>query len=544
MKTHKTVLLAACMLSSVQAFAATGKTMYHYVAYEAAFWPKNVPVKAGEYEKRELEPIAKLPFDTLVFAPVFGFGSVAGLLQSATYPKHQPQADSRYLRNWKNAMPELAKAGIDPIAVTAKWCHQHKKEAVVALPVNLTAHGARPTSERPLNSWYCYLWPDFKTANPDCTMDAGGKEKVSFGSSVCVDYAQAKVRDKFASIACEIAGKYDIDGIMVDFAMDPILFKSVATGGTAAPKEVGQITEMMQRIKSACKAASGRLNHPVALSARVPDSIGYCRDIGIDLQNWLDTKLLDSVALGARFQLNRWNAVGDLALKAGVPYYASFTQSGITVYNDSGYSGDDERLPRNHRDVCNARIADALLCKAAGCMYTMGFHWEVQFPRSLCEPYDVQHNRTADKRYFVSYTNDRGAGSYLKDGFKYRVPPSLLSGSPVDLAKGLVKYRIEVWDDFAALAKDGLKPTVTLVTECSIPSGVETDVTFNGKPVKAFKKRAGTQFYELQPTMVKMGGNEVTVKAKGKNKRGQTAKLGNIAVEVKFPKPTKKEGGK
>jgi len=544
MKRFKRAILSACLLTSAPTLAATGRTMYHYVAYEAAFWPKSAPVKAGEYEKIELAPIAKLPFDTLVFAPVFGFGSMAGLLQNATYPKHQPQADSRWMRNWKNAMPELARAGIDPIAETVKWCRKNKKEAVVALPVNLTVHGARPTSERPLNSWYGYLWPEFKTANPDCTMDLGGKEKVAFGNPVCVDYAQTKVRDKFAAIACEIAAKYDIDGIMVDFAMDPVLFRSVAAGGTAAPKELTLITEMMQRVKSACKAASGRLNHPVALAARVPDSVGYCRDIGIDLQGWLDAKLLDYVALGARFQLNRWNAVGDLAIKAGVPYYASFTQSGITVYNDSGYSGDDERLPRNHRDVCNARMADAFLCKAAGCMYTMGFHWEIQFPRSLCEPYDAQRNRTADKRYFVSYTNDRAAESYLKDGFKYRVPPSLLSGSPVELSKGLAKFRIEVWDDFAALAKDGIVPAVTLVTECALPSGVEADVTFNGKPVKSFKKRAGTQLYELQPSQVKLGGNEVTVKAKGKNRRGQTARLGNIAVEVRFPKPEKKGGGK
>ena len=50
------------------------------------------------------------------------------------------------------------------------------------------------------------------------------------------------------------------------------------------------------------------------------------------------------------------------------------------------------------------------------------------------------------------------------------------------------------------------------------------------------------QFYELAPKSVKIGGNEVTVKAKGKNKRGQTATLGNIAVEVKFPKPGKEAG--
>ena len=209
------------------------------------------------------------------------------------------------------------------------------------------------------------------------------------------------------------------------------------------------------------------------------------------------------------------------------------------MFNDSGYSGDDERIPRNSRDACNARIADALLCKAAGCMYTMGMHHEVQFPWGLCEPYDAKYNRTANKRYFVSYTNDRLAGSTLKDGNKYRVPQSLVSGAPVDLAKGVAKYKIEVWDDLTALARDDIHPVLILATEIVIPSGMDTDVMFNGKLLSSYKKRAGVQMYELDPKLVKKGENEVVIKSKGKNKRSETAKLGNIAVEVRFDKLSK-----
>ncbi len=110
-----------------------------------------------------------------------------------------------------------------------------------------------------------------------------------------------------------------------------------------------------------------------------------------------------------------------------------------------------------------------------------------------------------------------------------------LSGSPVDLAKGSAKTNIDVWDDFAALKRDGVTPKVTLITEVSIPSGISTEVTFNGKPYKPFKKRAGTQLYDVPPSAVKLGANEVTIKAKGRNKRGQTAKFGNVVVEVAFP---------
>ena len=539
------ILILFDALLSLTASAFSGKTLYHYVAYQAAFWPKATPATAENYPKVALAGLESVKFDTLVFAPAFGFASMAALLNSADYPTHQPASDSVWLRNYRNAMPELAKAGVDPLAETVKWCRKNRREAVVALPVNLLIHGTRrpDSAHGGVGSWHSYLWPSFKAKNPDALMNPDGKTATPFASPVAVDYGNAKVRDKFAAVACEIAGKYDIDGLMVDFMMYPALFRSVATGGTAEPKEVEQLTQMMQKIGAACQAAAARLGHPVTFCARVPDSVGYCKDVGINLQGWLDAKLLQAVVLGGGFQLNRWSVTGDLVRKAGIPYYASFAASGIYVNNDSGYSGDDERLPRQSRPTYEARIADALLAQASGCMYTMALHWEHGIPGHAIAPFDAAANRRADKRYFVSYTNDRAAGSYLKDGAKYAGVESLLSFAPVSLAKGAAKCRVDVWEDAAALkGEGGDAPKATLVTEVSIPSGMETVVTLNGKELKPFKKRAGTQLYDVPKGLLRTGGNEVTVKAKGKNRRGETAAFGNAAIELAYPK--KKEGGK
>ena len=536
MKRCSPFLAVLVLLPVLSASAFSGKTLYHYVAYEAAFWPKNLPATAENYPKVALARLSSLTFDTLVFAPTFGFGSMAAKLNSADFPTVQPAADSKWLAPYRNAMPELAKKGVDPLAETVKWCRAHKKEAVVALPVNLLIHGQRPSGKTSLGSWYAYLWPSFKSRNPGALMDPDGKAAPPFASAVAVDYGHAKVRDTFSAIACEIAGKYDIDGLMVDFMMNPMLFRSVAMGGAAEPKEVEALTQMMQKIGAACKGAASRLGHPVTFCARVPDSVAYCKDIGLNLSVWLEAKLLDAVVLGGPFQLNRWNATGDLVRKAGLPYYASFAASGIYVGNDSGYISDDERLPRQSRATYAARIADALLCKASGCMYSMAMHHELGWiPLDAIAPFDAAANRMADKRYFVSSSNDRAAGRFLKDGARHAGVESLLSNSPVSLAKGVAKYHVNVWDDVSAL-KGGDAPKATLVTEVSIPSGVETVVTFNGKELKPFKKRAGTQLYEIPPVLLRFGANEVTVKAKGKNRRGEVAKLGNIAVELAYPK--------
>ena len=538
MKKAKYLMLLTALAMTPSVFAIKGKTMWNYIAYEAAFWDKTLPVSAENYPKLYLDRLASMPIDTLVFTPCFGFGSYAGNLKSSTYPKHQPQAGSDWMRNWKNGMPELIKQGGDPIALTVKWCRQYKKEAVLMMPVNLCGHphNRAPTPKWVSNSFYCYLYSDFCRNNQDALMGIGDKGRPPYAEyGECVDYTQPKVRAKFVENATEILGKYDLDGIVIDFTILPTLFKSVAAGEVASAKEILLVTEMMTKIKAACKAAQGRLGHPVDFMARVPDSIGYCKDIGIDLQGWFDSKLLDGVFLGGDVQLNRWNVVGDAAAKAGIPWYASFALSGIYVGNDSGYTGDDERLLRQSADTYRARIADVLLCKGSGCMYSQGVHHQHMIPHDAVVPYDAKLNRLGAKRYFVSYTNDRRAGSSLKDGLKHRSVPSLLSGSPFDLAKGTAKYEISVWEKLDELKSQGHNPKATLITEVMIPSGVETIVTFNGKEYKPFKKRSGTQLYDIPLNLVKFGPNEVTVKSKGKNKRGTTAKLGNIAVEITFP---------
>lgn len=553
-------MLASLALAPM-VLAAPGKTMYQYIGWDAAFWPKGWPVKAENYRKfswsgrggGSLEALmsrCKTDIDTIVFSPVFSFGSIAGNLKSAEYVKHQPDPKSRFLAGMKNGMPELIAAGTDPIAETIKFCREYKKEVIVSMPLNFNQnHGRRPDPDHTHNSWHCYLYPTFKLKHPELLMN-GGDESTScpYGGGYLVDFSKDAVIEKFVANTTEILGKYDLDGMMIDFMMtSPVIFATVAKGGTAEAKEMAKLTAMMQKIQAAVKAASTRLGHPVTFSARVPDSVGYCKDIGIDLAAWLEAKMFDFVVFGGRFQLNPWKVTGELMAKYQIPYYADFGVTGIYVGNDSGYPGDDERLPRMFIDAdCHrARIAEALEAGAAGCVYTQAGHHElggIHF--NSIAPFDAKQNRLGDKRYFVTYTNTRLAGSALKDGMKHATVDVLLSGSPEDLAKGIAKHKIYIHDDFAALKRDGIEPKLTLVTEVSIPSGMETIVTFNGKELKSFKKRSGTQLYELPLALAKHGANDVVVKSKGKNKRGETAKLGNIAVEVHFPKADKKEGGK
>ena len=80
-------------------------------------------------------------------------------------------------------MAEMLKSDWDTISETSKWCRKNKRGIVVALPVNIQTHGQKPDGKRSPASWYSYLWPPFKTSNPDCLM--AGKDGKGPGGGVC-----------------------------------------------------------------------------------------------------------------------------------------------------------------------------------------------------------------------------------------------------------------------------------------------------------------------------------------------------------------------
>ena len=55
--------LLAALLSAPHAHALSGKTLLHYVAYDVAFWPKNMPVSAENFVKNGQYFAQKVYFD-------------------------------------------------------------------------------------------------------------------------------------------------------------------------------------------------------------------------------------------------------------------------------------------------------------------------------------------------------------------------------------------------------------------------------------------------------------------------------------------------
>ncbi len=520
--------------------------MFYETGIEVCFWPKSLAYSPSNFISLRLGYLAKTPVnvDTIVYAPIGGFAYLSAKIPSAVMPTVQP-VGSTWMRNQMNRIPDFEKAGTDPLKEAVKWAHDQKKEFFVALPVNSIENAGGYNLEKPPPPFLHdnYLFSPWKLKHLSHLM--GGKAvkipvetksiNPPYAHWSAVDYGSPEVRATYSAICKEIVDGYDVDGIFVDFMKQPWIFKSVAWGGNANAKELQQLTDMMAGIKSAVRSAAQKKNKPILLVVRIPDSPQFCKAMGIDLQMWIDKKIPDIFVFGGGFRLNPVSVCGALLAKSGIPFYYSIGASGIYIGNDSGWAADDEIIPRHSRECFRAQVMEAAAGGAAGVIYDEPTHW-ARFDQNAIAG-SAESELLENKRYFTTYKSGRGANDCLKDGVKFNTLPYLASFAPIELKKGSAKVEVYVWDDLAALKKKGVEPKATLTTEALIPSGMDIEVTLNGRKVSLARKKAGHQIFSIAPGTLKTGRNEVAVKQTGRNKRGQTAKLGNVCVDVIFKDP-------
>lgn len=149
-----------------------------------------------------------------------------------------------------------------------------------------------------------------------------------------VDYTHNESRQKVYDILKDTVSRYDIDGIELDFTRFPIYFKEVTDGTDVYPENIERMNDLMRMIRALTDMYSVEKNKPLLISIYVPDSIAFCRAIGLDIETWLEENLADMVTVGydnARFQT--WSESVAQYAKYGVPVYAGFDELAF----ESGY---------------------------------------------------------------------------------------------------------------------------------------------------------------------------------------------------------------
>ena len=213
----------------------------------------------------------------------------------------------------------LSEMGTDPLKIMVDFCHRNDLEVFWSMRMNDTHDSGNPL-----------LFCQWKADHPEYLV--GTKDvKYPYGANrwSSVDYGVPAVRDKVFRILRDVCSRYDVDGIELDFFRHPVLFKPQMTGEAVTQSHCDQMTGLMQRVRSMTEEIGLQRKRPILIGIRIPDSVSYCKALGIDLTQWLEKDVIDVIAGGGYFKLEPWENLAALGKKYDVPVYACLVKRRI-----------------------------------------------------------------------------------------------------------------------------------------------------------------------------------------------------------------------
>ena len=107
--------------------------------------------------------------------------------------------------------------------------------------------------------------------------------------------AAAGLREHKVAILRELATRYDLDGIQIDFS------RHVPCLPVGRQWELrGHVTEFMRMVRQMLLEVAQRRGRPLLLAAKVPQTPDGCRADGLDVAAWAQQNLVDVLTLGSR----------------------------------------------------------------------------------------------------------------------------------------------------------------------------------------------------------------------------------------------------
>ncbi|NLE37081.1 MAG: hypothetical protein GX621_03555, partial [Pirellulaceae bacterium] len=107
-------------------------------------------------------------------------------------------------------------------------------------------------------------------------------------------------------------------------------FRSHTSGGKATQADRDKMTQLIRDIRTMTEQVGMERGSPILLSIRVPDSVGYCNDIGLDVNQWLQEGLVDLMTVNCFFRAEDWSASVAMGHQYNVPVYASLSETRMT----------------------------------------------------------------------------------------------------------------------------------------------------------------------------------------------------------------------
>ena len=210
-------------------------------------------------------------YDSKTWEPIW-----AGLCDIAR-PDTATAQDGTHDR-WAVNAKKFFDVGIDPYELWAKRCREKGVSPWISMRMNDVHYLAKSNYFR--NTTFCRTRRDLRRV----------PESEKGGVDFALDFAQKEVRDYTFAQFCEIAGRWNADGIEMDWMRDPHCLRP---GRERA--DAHYLTEFMRAARRETKRISAARGRPLKLSVRLPRSPAKALALGFDIDVWLRDGLVDLV---------------------------------------------------------------------------------------------------------------------------------------------------------------------------------------------------------------------------------------------------------
>ena len=413
--------------------------------------PAPIPALDGFLPVR-IAPLAGTQVDTIVFDTTSGtFNRFA----------HDTKVAEPFLvcegRYQHNILPAHLAAGTDPLRVVVAHARKVGQEVFWTMRMNDTHDASNPL-----------LIPQLKRDHPEYLFGTQAKPPLR-GTWSAVDYGLPVIRDLARRTIAEVANNYDVDGIELDFWRHPAFFRPTATAQACGDEERALMTALLRDVRADLDAAGKRRGKPILLAVKTPDSVGYCADLGLDLERWFGEGLADFYIPGGYFQISPWTDSVALARKHGLKIYACLAENRIKDADGHRERGSLESL-RGRASAAWAAGVDGI--ELFNHFDPTAAHWrEVGDPAVL---------RPLPKTYFASVQGVPHSRSYFPAQSHLRVP-SLTPDVPEKIAAGTTRtYDLFIGDDLRTPSTLHARLCVRVEATAS----AKIDVRWDDAPVK------------------------------------------------------------
>lgn len=151
--------------------------------------------------------------------------------------------------------------------------------------------------------------------------------------NAALDYSFAEVRRRKTDSVREVAEKYDVDGIELDMCRNPYFFQP-----SEAWTKRAILTNFVAEIRADLDRIGRRRKHPIGLIIRTPIDEQRLTAAGIDVEKWIDRKLMDILVMS--HLTNNYNQTIEpwqgLCRKKGILFYPSVERT-PAIHNQNFY---------------------------------------------------------------------------------------------------------------------------------------------------------------------------------------------------------------